>query len=331
MGAYIIAEAGVNHNGSVEIALRMCDAAKEAGADAIKFQTWKTERLLTRNVEQAEYQVRNTRCKESQFDMLKRLELSEREFITIKEYCNNIGMCFASTADEEESLDFLISIGIPFIKVGSGDIGNIPYLRKIGGKGLPVIMSTGMSTIGDVDMSIRALREGGACETVLLHCTTSYPCPYNDVNLRAMDTLKNAFALPVGYSDHTVGIDIPVAAVARGAVIIEKHFTLNRKMQGPDHLASTEPDEFRKMVAAIRNVERAFGNGIKEPTLEEKKAEKIVAKRIIANHYIPAGSVIKEEDICAKRNDQGIPVMYWDFVVGRKAKRNFEREEAVEL
>ena len=249
----------------------------------------------------------------------------------MKAYCDNIDIQFVSTADEKDSLDFLIEIGIPFIKVGSGDIGNISYLRYIGTKHMPVILSTGMSSLADVEFSVRALRDGGAADIVLLHCTTNYPCPYDSVNLYAMDTLRNAFGLPVGYSDHTIGIEVSIAAVARGAQVIEKHFTLDRSMEGPDHLASTEPKEFKKMVEAIRNVEKAFGTGIKEPTIGEREISKVVLKRIVARKPISAGMMIKEDDICVKRNNTGLPASAWDIVVGTKARKNFAADEGIEI
>ncbi len=331
MEVYVIAEAGVNHNGDVNIAKKLCLAAKEAGANAIKFQTWVTEKIITKNVKQASYQMKNTRNENSQFAMLKPLELSYNEFREVKAYCDNIDIQFVSTADEKDSLDFLIEIGIPFIKVGSGDIGNISYLRYIGTKHMPVILSTGMSSLADVEFSVRALRDGGAADIVLLHCTTNYPCPYDSVNLYAMDTLRNAFGLPVGYSDHTIGIEVSIAAVARGAQVIEKHFTLDRSMEGPDHLASTEPKEFKKMVEAIRNVEKAFGTGIKEPTIGEREISKVVLKRIVARKPISAGMMIKEDDICVKRNNTGLPASAWDIVVGTKARKNFAADEGIEI
>ena len=331
MEVYVIAEAGVNHNGDVNIAKKLCLAAKEAGANAIKFQTWVTEKIITKNVKQASYQMKNTRNENSQFAMLKPLELSYNEFREVKAYCDNIDIQFVSTADEKDSLDFLIEIGIPFIKVGSGDIGNISYLRYIGTKHMPVILSTGMSSLADVEFSVRALRDGGAADIVLLHCTTNYPCPYDSVNLYAMDTLRNAFGLPVGYSDHTIGIEVSIAAVARGAQVIEKHFTLDRSMEGPDHLASTEPKEFKKMVEAIRNVEKAFGKGIKEPTIEEREISKVDLKRIVSRNPISAGMMIKEDDICVKRNNTGLPASAWDIVVGTKARKNFAADEGIEI
>lgn len=331
VGAYIIAEVGVNHNGSMELAKKLCLAAKNVGADAVKFQTWVTEKIITKNVKQADYQAENTRNNQSQFDMLKALELSYDEFREIKEYCDEIGIQFASTADEQDSLDFLVDIGIPFIKVGSGDIGNISYLRYIGSKKMPVILSTGMSTLADVEVSIKALKEGGAKQIALLHCTTNYPCPYDSVNLKAMDTLKKAFGTQVGYSDHTVGIEIPIAAVARGAAIIEKHFTLDKHLTGPDHLASTEPKDFKLMVDAIRNVEKCLGNGIKEPSDAEKEISKVVLKRIVAKKAICEGDIILESDLCVKRNDSGLPASAWDMIIGTRARKNYIIDEGIEI
>ena len=331
MHTLIIAEAGVNHNGRLDLAIELCDAAKEAGADVVKFQTWITEKIITCNVEQAEYQKNNTGSNQSQFDMLKGLELSYEDFTKVKEHCDRIGIQFASTADEEDSLDFLINLGIPFIKIGSGDIGNISYLRTIGSKHMPVILSTGMSTIEDVRLSVEALRQGGASEISLLHCTTNYPCPYESVNLAAMDTLRKEFNLTVGYSDHTMGIAVPIAAVARGASIIEKHFTLDRSMEGPDQIASTEPEEFKKMVDSIRQIETAIGDGIKKPTDSEVEISKVVLKRIVAKRPIKKGAVITQDDICVKRNDTGYAARDWDKVVGAVASCDANIDEAVEI
>lgn len=327
----IIAEAGVNHNGRLELAYQLCDAAKDAGADVVKFQTWKTENLITKNVAQAEYQRQNTGQSESQFDMLKKLELSYDDFQKLKEYCDRIGIVFASTADEEESLDFLISLDIPFIKVGSGDIGNVHFLRYIGSKKKPVILSTGMSTIEDVNLSIQALKESGASDISLLHCTTSYPCAYEDVNLKAMLTLRQAFHLPVGFSDHTIGNDAAVAAVALGAAVVEKHFTLDCGMPGPDHKASTEPEAFRQLVHSIRNVEACLGSGEKVPTVKEREIAKVVMKRVVARRIILKGSVFREEDLCIKRNDTGIPARFWDECIGKKAIKDISVDEGIIL
>ena len=325
----IIAEAGVNHNGQLDIALELCDAAKNAGADVVKFQTWKTENLITRNVDQAEYQAKNSGKQETQFDMLKKLELSYDDFRKIKSHCDDIGIVFSSTADEPESLDFLVELGIPFIKVGSGDIGNVSFLRYMGTKKLPVILSTGMSTLGDVENSIYALKEGGATDITVLHCTTNYPCPYPDVNLKAMLTLRDAFHLPVGYSDHTKGLEVSVAAATLGAAIIEKHFTLDCKMQGPDHAASTEPEEFAELVKAVRNVEVCLGTGLKEPTPAERKISKVVTKRIVARQLIKVGDVFTENNICVKRNDKGVLAKQWDMVVGKKALKDYQIDDGI--
>lgn len=331
MSVYIIAEAGVNHNGNLNEAKKLCLAAKEAGADCVKFQTWITEKIITENVEQAEYQKKSTNNIKSQFQMLKELELSQEDFGEIKEYCEEIGIQFASTADEKDSLDFLVKLGIPFIKVGSGDIGNIPYLRYIGSKELPVILSTGMSTLADIEVSLTALREGGANDIKILHCTTNYPCPYDSVNLKSMDTIKCAFGLEVGYSDHTIGIEVPIAAVARGAQIIEKHFTLDRNLEGPDQKASTEPEEFKQMVKAIRHIESAIGNGIKVPTSAEKEISRVVLKRIVAAKPIPKGKIIEAKDLTVKRNDSGLSADKWDLVVGKLAVRCYDVDEGIDF
>lgn len=325
----IIAEAGVNHNGELDLALKLCDAAKEAGADVVKFQTWKTEKIITQNVSQAEYQVTNTGIEETQYEMLKKLELSYDDFRKIKKHCDEIGILFSSTADEEESLDFLIELGIPFIKIGSGDIGNIPYLRYMGRKKMPIILSTGMSSLADVDISINALREGGATDISILHCTTNYPCPYENVNLRAMLTLKDAFHLPVGYSDHTMGKDVAISAVTLGASIIEKHFTLDCHMEGPDHAASTEPAEFAELVKSIRRVESFIGDGIKRATVAEKEISKVVTKRIVASKVIECGEVFSENNLCVKRNDVGMNASQWDFVMNRVANKRYNVDEGI--
>lgn len=325
----IIAEAGVNHNGKLELAMDLCDAAKDCGADVIKFQTWKTEELITGTVAKAEYQKANVGNEESQFDMLKKLELSYDDFREIKKHCDNIGIVFASTADEKCSLDFLIGLGIPFIKIGSGDIANIPFLRYAGTKKMPIILSTGMSTLEDVEISIHALKEGGAEDISLLHCTTDYPCPYEDVNLNAMITLRDVFHLPVGYSDHTIGTDVGIAAVALGAGIIEKHFTLDRSMEGPDHLASTEPAEFKKLVQSIRTVEKCLGTGEKSPTENEKENLKVITKRIVARKEIAAGELFSENNICIKRNDRGMLAKQWDNIIGSVSRSNYSLDQGI--
>ena len=297
MAVYIIAEAGVNHNGRLDLALRLCDVAKAAGVDAVKFQTWKTEKIVTQTAAKATYQVENTHSnEETQFDMLKKLELSYRQFFEIKEYCDKIGIDFLSTPDEEDSLNFLVDLHLPVLKIGSGEVTNIPYLRRIGSKHLQVILSTGMSYLSDVETAYRTLLKAGAKSVSLLHCTTNYPCPMSEVNLRAMQTLKDAFHCVVGYSDHTMGIEIPIAAAAMGAEIIEKHFTLDKEMDGPDHKASLNPEELKQMVMAIRNIERALGNGIKQPNESEKQISEVVLKRIVA-----ATPKKKREGRCSRR------------------------------
>lgn len=327
----IIAEAGVNHNGNLDTALKLCFEAKKSGADVVKFQTWITEKIITKNVSQASYQSENTKKEESQFDMLKKLELSFNDFSEIKKYCDSIGIQFASTADDKESLDFLISLSIPFIKISSGDICNIPYLRYIGSQRLPIIMSTGMSNISDIDISLRTLQDAGTNNISILHCTTNYPCPMNDVNLKAMETLKNTFNLQIGYSDHTKGIEIPIAAVALGANIIEKHFTLDCNMEGPDHKASTEPVEFKYMVDCIRNIEIALGSRIKKPTTDEQIISEVVLKKIVASRYITEGSIITEKDLTTKRNKDGLPAKLWDNVIGIRAIKNYKEDEEIIL
>lgn len=328
---YIIAEAGVNHNGRLDLALKLCDEAKKAGVDAVKFQTWKTELIISKETEMAEYQKENLGSNESQFDMLKKLELSYDDFITIKKYCDEIGIKFLSTADESESLEFLCSLNIPFIKLGSGDINNIPYLRYIAKKGLPVIISTGMSTMKDVALAYETLQEAGAKDITVLHCTTNYPCPMNEVNLNAMLTIKDALKCKVGYSDHTMGIEVPVAAVALGAEVIEKHFTLDRTMDGPDHPASLEPNELAEMVRQIRNVEKALGSGIKEPNESERKISKVVLKSIVAKYEIKKGEILNDKNLAIKRTGRGIDASHWDLIVGTKAKKDYKTDEPIIL
>lgn len=331
MSVYIIAEAGVNHNGKLDLALKLCDAAKDAGVDAVKFQTWKTENIVTAQARQAAYQTENTGKEESQYDMLKNLELSYDHFRTIQDYCKKIGIDFLSTPDEEESLEFLVSLGLPFIKVGSGEVTNIPYLRKIGACKMPVILSTGMSTIGQVATAYDTLLQAGAKEVSLLHCTTNYPCPMDEVNLKAMLTLREAFKCHVGYSDHTMGTEVPVAAVALGAEIIEKHFTLDRTMEGPDHKASLEPAELKLMVQQIRNIEAALGDGIKRPNKSEAENAKVVQKSILAKRPIKKGEVLSEENLVAKRAGAGISSVHWDVVVGTKALQDYDIDEPIKL
>ena len=333
MSVYIIAEAGVNHNGSLELALQLCDAAKESGVNAIKFQTWKTEKIVGRQTATADYQARNIGDEEqSQFDMLKKLELSQADFKIIQDYCNKIGIDFLSTPDEEDSLRFLVNeLHLPLIKIGSGEITNIHYLRQIGACGLPVILSTGMSTLAQVAAAYDILMDAGAPEITLLHCTTNYPCPMKEVNLRAMKTLKEAFKCQVGYSDHTLGIEIPVAAVAMGAQVIEKHFTLDSNMPGPDHKASLEPSELKKMVMEIRNVEKALGDGIKRPNHSEIEIAKVVRKSIIAKRPIKKGEVFTEDNLTIKRIGNGLSASAWDYVIGLCADTDYCEDEPIRI
>lgn len=329
---YIIAEAGVNHNGDKDLAFRLCDAAKVAGVDAVKFQTWKTEKIVTKSAALAEYQENNISDKgASQFEMLKQLELSYNEFVEVRNYCNQIGIQFLSTPDTEEDMDFLLGLGLPLLKIGSGEVTNIPFLRAIGKRHQKVILSTGMSTLSDVDNAYNTLLESGAKEVSLLHCTTNYPCPYNEVNLKAMQTLKAAFKCQVGYSDHTMGIEVPIAAVAMGAEIIEKHFTLDKNMEGPDHKASLDPCELKQMVDSIRNIEKALGDGIKRPNASEQKNAEVVLKRIIANKPIKKGDILGTDNLSLLRSSTGIPAKLWDLVAGKAAKRDYIEEEPIDL
>ena len=328
---YIIAEAGVNHNGRLDLALQLCDAAKEAGVDAIKFQTWKTELIISKNTEMADYQKKNLGNDDSQYDMLKKLELSYDNFRLIKDYCDNIGIQFLSTADETESLDFLCELGMPLIKLGSGEITNIPYLRYCAKKNMPLIISTGMCNLSDVATAFDVLTEAGAKDITLLHCTTNYPCPKDEVNLRATQTMKDAFKCKVGYSDHTMGTEIPIAAVAMGAEIIEKHFTLDRNMEGPDHKASLEPQELKYMVDCIRNIEVALGDGIKRPNASEVEISKVVLKSIVAKVPVKKGDTLTSDNITIKRAGSGIPAAHWDMIVGTKSLHDFDIDEPIRI
>lgn len=328
---YIIAEAGVNHNGRLDLALQLCDAAKAAGVDAVKFQTWKTELIITKGTKKAEYQEKNLNNDDDQFTMLKKLELSYDNFQLVKQHCDEIGIQFLSTADETESLDFLVSLGMPFIKLGSGDITNIPYLRKVAKYGKPIILSTGMANLAQVAVAYDTLQEAGATDIAILHCTTNYPCPMNEVNLLAMLTMKEAFKCKVGYSDHTMGIEVPIAAVAMGAEIIEKHFTLDKNMEGPDHKASLDPTELKAMVTGIRNIEKAVGDGIKRPNQSEKEISKVVLKRIVASRPIKKGEFLSDENMTVKRSDNGIKASYWDIVAGRIAQQDYNIDEEIKL
>lgn len=330
MNVYIIAEAGVNHNGRLDLACKMVDEAKKAGVDCIKFQTFKSANLVSRNTPKAEYQKKTT-GDSSQEEMLKKLELSYDEFRSLKQYCEKVGICFLSTPFDFDSIEFLNTIEIPFWKIPSGEITNLPYLLALAKTGKPVVMSTGMCRMDEIGAAIKVLKENGTREIKLLHCNTEYPTPFEDVNLRAMQTMRDAFGLEVGYSDHTPGIEVPIAAVAMGATIIEKHFTLDRNMEGPDHKASLEPDELAAMVRAIRNVEQALGSGIKEPSKSEIKNIVIARKSIVAAKRIRKGETLTEDNLTTKRPGSGISPMKWFDVIGTKAIRDFEEDELIEL
>ena len=326
---FIIAEAGVNHNGSLDKALQLCDAAKEAGVDCVKFQTWKTDLIVAKDTKMADYQKKNLGNSDTQYDMLKKLELSYDDFRVIKEHCDKIGIQFLSTADETESLDFICNLGIPFLKLGSGEVTNIPYLRYCGRKKMPIIISTGMCHLSDVIIAYNTLMEAGAKDVTVLHCTTNYPCPMDEVNLNAMTTIKQALKCKVGYSDHTMGIEVPIAAVALGAKVIEKHFTLNRNMDGPDHKASLEPNELKDMVQKIRNIEKALGNGIKQPNASEQSICKVVLKSIVANQPIKKNEILTEDKLTVKRASYGISAKYWDLIVGTRAAKDYDIDESI--
>ncbi len=328
---YIIAEAGVNHNGDIDIAYQLVDAARDAGVDAVKFQTFKADRLVAKAAPKAEYQKEATDSNESQADMLKRLELTEGEYRSLKNYCDKKGIQFLSTPFDEESVNFLNGLDLPIMKIPSGEITNLPLLVKIAKTGKKVLLSTGMSEMGEIQEAVDVLMKNGTKEIVALHCNTEYPTPFVDVNLSAMHQMAKILKVPIGYSDHTRGIEIPIAAVAMGAVVIEKHFTLNRNMEGPDHRASLEPDELRQMVASIRNVEAALGNGEKRPSESEKKNIYVARKSIVASRRIQAGEILGEDNLTTKRPGNGISPMRWRHVVGKKAKRNFEEDELIEL
>ena len=329
----IIAEAGVNHNGSFEMACRLADEAKRAGADYVKFQTGIPENVISVRAEQAEYQKHNTGTSESQLDMVRKIMLRPDDFKPLKEYCDSIGIRFLSTPFDLDSIDILKPLEMDLWKIPSGEITNLPYLRKIASMGQPVVMSTGMSRLGEVDDAVGVLLDGGLTLDMitLLHCNTEYPTPYTDVNLRAMLTLRDAIGCRVGYSDHTLGIEVPVAAVAMGAEVIEKHFTLDNTLPGPDHVASLEPAELKAMVSAIRHTEAALGSGRKDVSPSERKNIAIARKSIIAARPISKGERFSHDNLTVKRPGNGISPMLWDTVVGLEAPRDFEPDELIEL
>lgn len=327
---YIIAEAGVNHNGNIDIAKRLVDVAKEAGADVVKFQTFRADSLASKYAQKAEYQFHTIDEKETQKEMLKKLELTYDMHVELIRYCKQAGIEFLSTPFDLDSIDLLESVGMNLYKIPSGEITNLPYLRKIGSLKKPVILSSGMSTLEEVEEAVKILKESGAAGVSVLHCNTQYPTPMEDVNLNAIKSMQEEVGVRVGYSDHTEGIEASIAAVAIGAEIIEKHFTLDKTMEGPDHKASLEPHELKAMVKAVRNIETAMGDGEKRPTFSEKENIAIVRKSIVAKRQIEKGEIFSEDNITTKRPGNGISPMLWDRVMGTEAKRKYEEDELIE-
>jgi N,N'-diacetyllegionaminate synthase len=329
----IIAEAGVNHNGDPALARKLVDVAVAAGADRVKFQTFSADRLVTTSAAKAPYQTRNTGEDESQYAMLKRLELTRATHLELIAYCKSRGIGFFSTGFDRESVDLLVELGADSFKIPSGEITNLPYLRHMGHYGKPIILSTGMSTLGEIEAALGVLEKSGTPRDriTVLHCTTEYPAPVAEVNLRAMLTIRDAFGVAVGYSDHTPGIEIALAAVALGATVIEKHFTLDRNLPGPDHKASLEPAELAAMVKAIRNIEQALGDGIKRPADCEAKNTPVARKSVVAARPIRGGETFTEGNLAVKRPGTGISPMCWDQLLGRRAPRDFAVDELIEL
>ena len=330
----IIAEAGVNHNGDIAKAKALIDKGAEAGVDYVKFQTFKAEKLVTKQAKRASYQDKNTQDNDSQYEMLKKLELSQALHQELMDYCNQKGVKFLSTGFDNESLAFLSQLGITIAKVPSGEITNLPYLRKVAVLFPEVILSTGMATIAEIKDAVKVLIDNGVSKDkiTILHCNTEYPTPMEDVNLKAMLHIQRELGIPVGYSDHTLGIEVPIAAVALGATVIEKHFTLDKTLPGPDHKASLEPDELKAMVSAIRNIEKAIGgSGLKEVSKSEEKNKPIVRKSIVASTNIKKGEIFTPENLTIKRPGIGISPMQWDKVIGKEAKRDFQEDELIEL
>lgn len=328
---FVIAEAGVNHNGDIEIAKQLIDAASEAGADAVKFQTFKAENLVCKTAKKAEYQLETTDKAETQYDMLKKLELTQQMHRELIKYCAMKNIMFLSTAFDIESINLLADLDMQIFKIPSGEITNLPYLREIAKQRKKVILSTGMSNMHEVQAAVDVLNDNGTSDITLLHCNSQYPTPVSDVNLLAMVKMQEAFGLPVGYSDHTQGIEVPIAAAALGAAVIEKHFTLNRQMEGPDHKASLEPYELKQMVDGIRKLELALGDGIKQVSESEKSNIDIVRKSIVASVSIKKGEVFTETNLTTKRPGTGISPMRWDEVLGRVADRDYCKDEMIQI
>jgi len=330
---FIIAEAGVNHNGSLEMALQLIDVAVAAGADAVKFQTFKADKVIAVNAPKADYQKETTGSDESQLDMVKKLELDETAHISLYKHCQDKGIQFLSTPFDLESIDLLNRLGLENLKIPSGEITNLPYLRKIGALKKRLILSTGMADLGEIEDALNVLTESGTpLENItVLHCNTEYPTPFEDVNLKAMLTIRNAFpGISVGYSDHTSGIEVAIAAVALGAVVLEKHFTLDRNLPGPDHKASLAPDELRVMVRVVRNISKALGDGIKRASPSEVKNKIIARKSLVATRPIKAGELLSADNITAKRPGIGISPMHWDDIVGRRARKDYGKDELID-
>lgn len=328
---FIIAEAGVNHNGSLELAKKLIDEAVVAGADAVKFQTFKAELCISKNADKAEYQKQTTDKNESQFDMIKKLELNEYAHTELIKYCKIKNIMFLSTPFDLQSVDLLNVFGLEIFKIPSGEITNLPYLRKIASLNKKVILSTGMANLGEIEAALEILTKNGTLKEniTVLHANTEYPTPFRDVNLKAMLTIRGAFGVKVGYSDHTPGIEVPIAAVALGATVIEKHFTLDKTMPGPDHKASLEPSELQSMVKAIRNIEIALGDGIKKASSSESKNKPIARKSIVAKCDIKKGDLFSESNLTIKRPGSGISPMRWDEVIGLRATRDYKEDELI--
>ena len=328
---FIIAEAGVNHNGSMEMALKLIDVAVAAGADAVKFQTFKAEKVIAVNAPKADYQKETTGSNESQLEMVKKLELDEAAHKKLLNHCQEKGIQFLSTPFDLESIDLLNRLGLKMFKIPSGEITNLPYLKKLGALKKRLILSTGMADLGEIEDALDLLTEAGTPlgNITVLHCNTEYPTPFEDVNLRAILTIGHAFGVAVGYSDHTPGIEVAIAAVAMGATIIEKHFTLDQNLPGPDHKASLEPDELKAMVQAIRNVEKALGTGIKKPSPSEFKNKSVARKSIVAARSIRKGEAFTVENLTIKRPGTGISPMRWDDILKMKASRDFYKDEII--
>ncbi len=331
MSVYIIAESGVNHNGNLELAKKLVDVAAEAGANAVKFQTFVPENLVSKYAEKADYQKETTDKEESQLEMLRKVMLKKEWHQILIDYAKEKGIQFISTPFDLESIDFLATLDLPLYKIPSGEITNLPYLEKIGKLGKPVILSTGMSDMDEVRTAVGILKNNGCPKVSVLHCNTQYPTPYYDVNLRVMDSLREELKIEVGYSDHTLGIEVPIAAVAMGATIIEKHFTLDKTMEGPDHKASLEPNELKAMVRGIRNIEKAIGNGDKRVTESESANKAVARKSIVAKRAINKGESFTADNITVKRPGTGISPMNWYEVIGKTAIHDFKEDELIEI